>query len=43
MTTCKTLKNRPGSKNWSREIDQLVYQVYGLTEEEFRIVEGEGK
>ncbi|MCL5068674.1 MAG: restriction endonuclease, partial [Thaumarchaeota archaeon] len=24
------------------EIDQLVYQLYGLTEEEIRIVEGEG-
>lgn len=23
-----------------REIDQLVYQLYGLTEEEIRIVEG---
>jgi len=23
------------------EIDQLVYQLYGLTEEEIRIVEGE--
>jgi|GEM_PF-1081104 len=25
-----------------REIDQLVYQLYGLTEEEIRIVEGKG-
>jgi len=24
-----------------REIDQMVYQLYGLTEEEIRIVEGE--
>ena len=23
-----------------REIDQLVYELYGLTEEEIRIVEG---
>jgi hypothetical protein len=26
-----------------REIDQLVYGLYGLTEEEIRIVEGSGK
>ena len=24
-----------------RQIDQLVYQLYGLTEEEIRIVEGQ--
>lgn len=27
---------------YEKEIDQLVYQLYGLTEEEIRIVEGEG-
>jgi type II restriction/modification system DNA methylase subunit YeeA len=25
---------------WEREIDQLVYQLYGLTEDEIKIVEG---
>jgi len=25
---------------WEREIDQLVYKLYGLTSEEIRIVEG---
>jgi len=25
-----------------REIDQLVYQLYGLTEEDVRIVDGKG-
>lgn len=25
-----------------REIDRLVYQLYGLTDEEIKIVEGEG-
>jgi len=25
------------------QIDSLVYELYGLTEEEIRIVEGEGK
>ena len=28
-------------KELEREIDQLVYKLYGLTEEEIRIVEGE--
>ncbi len=26
-----------------KQIDALVYELYGLTEEEIRIVEGEGK
>jgi hypothetical protein len=30
-------------KELEREIDRLVYQLYGLTEEEIRIVEGEGE
>lgn len=30
-------------KELEREIDQMVYELYGLTEEEIRIVEGEGK
>ena len=30
-------------KELEREIDQLVYKLYGLTEEEIRIVEGEEK
>lgn len=25
---------------WEQEIDQLVYQLYGLTEEEIKVVEG---
>ncbi|HOK77485.1 MAG TPA: hypothetical protein PLW35_07160, partial [Verrucomicrobiota bacterium] len=28
---------------WEREIDQLVYRLYGLTPEEIKIVEGKGK
>jgi len=31
------------TSEWEQEIDCLVYQLYGLTEEEIRIVEGEGK
>ena len=29
------------TKQWEEEIDRLVYDLYGLTEEEIRIVEGE--
>jgi len=25
---------------WEREINQMVYELYGLTEEEIKIVEG---
>jgi hypothetical protein len=28
---------------YEREIDQLVYKLYGLTEEEIKIVEGTSK
>jgi len=28
------------TNHWEREIDQLVYELYGLTEEEIKIVEG---
>jgi hypothetical protein len=28
---------------WEREIDQLVYRLYGLTAEEIKIVEENGK
>jgi len=27
---------------WEGEIDQLVYQLYGLTEDDVKIVEGKG-
>ena len=30
-------------KEYERQIDQLVYKLYGLTEEEIRIIEGEAK
>jgi adenine-specific DNA-methyltransferase len=29
-------------KELEREIDQLVYKLYGLTEEEIKVVEGDG-
>ena len=28
------------TSTWEKEIDQLVYQLYGLTQEEIAIVEG---
>ncbi len=28
------------TRAWEREIDELVYQLYGLTEDEIKIVEG---
>jgi len=28
-------------KNYEKQIDQMVYDLYGLTEEEIKIVEGE--
>lgn len=31
------------AKSFERKIDQLVYKLYGLTEEEIRIVERETK
>jgi hypothetical protein len=30
-------------KELEREIDKMVYQLYGLSDEDIRIVEGEGK
>jgi uncharacterized protein Yka (UPF0111/DUF47 family) len=29
-------------KELEREIDQLVYKLYGLTEEEIKVIEGDG-
>lgn len=28
------------TSKWEREIDNLVYELYGLTEEEVKVVEG---
>jgi len=38
----ESIKNYLASKceQLDKEIDQLVYQLYGLTEEEIKIVEG---
>jgi len=37
----KTLQNAVDATD--RQIDQLVYELYGLTEEEIALVEGDGK
>jgi len=37
------LKKQAKVKEYERQIDQLVYELYGLTEEEIKIVEEEAK
>ena len=32
-----------GVKKYEKQLDRLVYQLYGLTEEEIRIVEGKNE
>lgn len=39
----QNLQKQSGVKELEREIDQMVYKLYGLTEEEIRIVEDERK
>lgn len=39
----KTRDAATDTSAWEREIDQMVYHLYGLTEEEIKIVEGETK
>jgi hypothetical protein len=36
----KAANPQADTSKWEAEIDQLVYQLYGLTEEEIDIVEG---
>ena len=38
--TCPAKPRRSGISATDREIDRLVYDLYGLTEEEIMIVEG---
>lgn len=46
ITKCDDYLSNPAKQakvhEYEREIDQLVYKLYGLTPEEIRIVEGEG-
>ena len=37
----QNLTKRTQVKEYERQIDQMVYELYGLTEEEIRIVEEE--
>lgn len=41
MTQAKSAEPQADTSALEREIDQLVYQLYGLTQEEIKIVEGE--
>ena len=41
ILTAKKQNPQADISHWEREIDQLVYELYGLTEEEIKIVEGE--
>ena len=39
ILTAKKQNPQTNTSHWEREIDKLVYELYGLTEEEIRIVE----
>jgi hypothetical protein len=41
--TCPATPWQSGISTTDHEIDRLVYELYGLTEEEVKIVEGEKK
>lgn len=41
ILAAKQMNPNADVSNQEREIDQLVYQLYGLTEEEIRIIKGE--
>ncbi len=36
----KNKNHNPIPPHWEREIDELVYKLYGLTDEEIEIVKG---
>jgi hypothetical protein len=42
ILTAKRANPQAGMSTLEGEIDQLVYQLYGLTEDEVKIVEGKG-
>jgi hypothetical protein len=41
VLSIKGLENSADTSTFESQIDRLVYELYGLTEEEIRIVEGE--
>ena len=43
ILTARTINPQTDTKALERDIDQLVYQLYGLTPEEIKIVEGENE
>ena len=40
LTRAKGANLQADMSNWEEEIDQLVYQLYGLTDDEVNVVEG---
>jgi adenine-specific DNA-methyltransferase len=40
IISAKRANSQADTSTWEGEIDQLVYQLYGLTEDEVEIVEG---
>jgi hypothetical protein len=40
IRAAKRANPQEDTTRWEEEIDQLVYQLYGLTEDEIKIVEG---
>lgn len=40
ILTTKKANPQADTSEWEKEIDRLVYELYGLTEEEIKIVEG---
>ncbi|MDH7554072.1 MAG: hypothetical protein QHH74_10470 [Spirochaetota bacterium] len=40
MVGLKNYSPQPGTSEWGKEIGELVYLLYGLGEEEIRIIEG---
>jgi hypothetical protein len=40
VLAAKRANPQADTSKWEREIDKLVYELYGLTEEEVKVVEG---
>lgn len=37
----KSQNSKTDTNQWKKDIDELVYKLYNLTEEEIKIIEGE--
>ncbi|MCI7435959.1 MAG: hypothetical protein MSH22_05105 [Spirochaetia bacterium] len=40
LFTAKKADSQADTKEWEKQIDQKVYELYGLTDDEIKIVEG---